>query len=349
MISCPDCQAENEAGAKTCQACGKELPVAAPAGELPLWLRALKPDHLKESETDTIVSEPVAVSSTVSEPVAVSSAVPLAAMAHVGHGGPDTFTGGTDTLVEDADTFTGGTAALAEGNDTFAGGTDTLVESVDTLAGGDDTRKVGTDTLVATQPTPAARPVTPEPIVSAEPRPSKSSAKPSSAASNETASLISEDDLPAWLRAFSENDSSSKSASADDQSWMLGTAGETPVNTVAENLAQSWQAPTRTAPRTSAAAVFAVPTETAAKVSRVEKPERAIAMTPILVEPEPAPVMAAAKPTVPARLGVTRPAAPAATKRAGSSAQRIAVIAFLVALVVFLIVLGIFVILPALT
>jgi len=57
------------------------------------------------------------------------------------------------------------------------------------------------------------------------------------AASNETASLISEDDLPSWLRAFSENDTSNKAASADDQSWMLGTTGEATADTVAENLA----------------------------------------------------------------------------------------------------------------
>jgi hypothetical protein len=320
VISCPNCQAENEAGAKTCHACGKELPVAAPSGALPPWLQALKPDHLKEAEQEAQAEEPAR------EPAAVDS-LPPATMQAESEPAPVAIAAEVDTPV-----------------------------AVPVSA--QQENRGGTDTVVATQPTPAVRPVAPAPAGTGDAGRAKGSPKTSGAASNETASLINEDDLPGWLRAFSENDTSSKAASIDDQSWMLGTSDEATAGTVAENLAQSWQAPTRATAR-AGAAVFATPAESGAKVTKVAKPERVIVAPVSVAAAESAPAapipITKVPATGPSRLGTNtaRPGAigpvPVQPARTGVSIQRIAVIAFLVALVIFLIVVGIFVVVPALT
>lgn len=157
----------------------------------------------------------------------------------------------------------------------------------------------------------------------------------------ETASLISEDDLPAWLRAFGEVESQKQAAPADD-SWMLGASADgaaTPA--AAQNLAQSWQSPTRPAEaraRTGAASVFAKPTEGTAR------PERVIAAAaPAAPAPEPEPEVRPAS----GRLDLPRPT-PMPREKGGMPLQRVALAAFVAALVIFLIVVGIFLIGPAL-
>ena len=157
----------------------------------------------------------------------------------------------------------------------------------------------------------------------------------------ETASLISEDDLPAWLRAFGEVEAKNEAAPADE-SWMVGADAEAAANAAAaQNLAQSWQSPARSAEaraRTGAASVFAKSAEGAAK------PERVItsAVAPVAPAPEAEPATRAAD----GRPELPRPV-PMPRERGGMSLQRIALIAFVAALVIFLIVVGIFLIRPA--
>lgn len=204
----------------------------------------------------------------------------------------------------------------------------------------------GTDTLVATQPTPASRTVPTRESTTPSAHSAEMPTKASSNGTAETASLINEDDLPAWLRAFSETDTTAQSTQADDQSWMTGGGTDGAEETLSGNLAQSWQAPARTATpqRASAVSVFGAAEEGGAKVTRALKPERPVALEPKPSAPLPT---VAAKSATPARLGSNR-AVPGTQDRAGLSIQRIATIAFILAFVIFLIVLGIFVVGPAL-
>jgi hypothetical protein len=209
----------------------------------------------------------------------------------------------------------------------------------------------GTDTLVATQPTPASRPVpqgaTARSRAAAPPAP----AKPAASTNNDTASLINEGDLPAWLRVYSENDAAKQTAEAEDQSWMTGGTNENAEEQIAGNLGQSWQAPARTATaqRSSAMSVFGMTEESRGKVAKVTKPERVVAPAPVAeAKPTVLPMVTTPAPVTPARLGANRPQ-PAVSKRSGPPVQRMATIAFIVAFVIFLIVLGIFVIVPAMT
>ena len=167
---------------------------------------------------------------------------------------------------------------------------------------------------------------------------------------NETASLINEDDLPAWLRAFSEAESTGKATTADDQSWMLGSTSTISDEQEASDLAQSWQAPPRAVAveRTSAAAIFTAPTASAASVTRHERLIAPIAPPPAVAAPVAAPSPQAGPATgTPVRLGAGRPI-PASAARDNSAVQRVAVIAFIAALLIFLVVMAIFVVLPAL-
>ena len=157
----------------------------------------------------------------------------------------------------------------------------------------------------------------------------------------ETASLISEDDLPAWLRAFGEVETQKQAAPADE-SWMVGANADGPTNqAAAQNIAQSWQSPVRPAEaraRTGAASVFSKPAEGAAK------PERVIASAaPVAPAPEPEPEARPAS----GRMELPRPT-PMSRERSGMSLQRVALVAFLAALVIFLVVVGIFLVRPAL-
>jgi hypothetical protein len=163
--------------------------------------------------------------------------------------------------------------------------------------------------------------------------------RPPGPASNEAAALIGEDDLPAWLRAFSEPQEKPAERS-DDQSWMLG--GEAASGSATADLQQTWRAAAPPAASSSnAAAAFAKLTETTPGTAHAERRIVMPAITPPATPPaEPAPV----EPVV--RSLPQRPAATSAKPR-GSRMQRAALLTFLAALVIFLIVLGIFVIFPA--
>ena len=164
--------------------------------------------------------------------------------------------------------------------------------------------------------------------------------------------MINEDDLPAWLRVYSEPDTAKQTAEADDQSWMTGGNSDSPDEQLSGNLGQSWQAPARTATaqRSSAMSVFGVTEESRGKVAKVTKPERVVAPAPASeAKPTVLPMVnTAPTPATPARLGANRPK-PVVTERSGPPVQRMATIAFILAFVIFLIVLGIFVIVPAMT
>ena len=185
----------------------------------------------------------------------------------------------------------------------------------------------GTDQFVAATPAPGLR--------AKHAEPDKGGAQANSV---ETASLISEDDLPAWLRAFGENEAKQQAAPATDESWMVGADTESPLNAAAaQSLAQSWQSPAQPAAaraRTGAASIFAKPTETQAR------PERVIAAaakpTPAAPEPE-----VAAKPAE-TRKDFPRPVPTQRERSGGVPLQRVALIAFIVALVIFLAVVGFF-------
>ena len=207
----------------------------------------------------------------------------------------------------------------------------------------------GTDTLVATQPTAASRPVPEAAAPRGRASASTTPTKPTTNTSNDTASLINEDDLPAWLRAYSETDTAKLTAEADDQSWMTGGSSDSSDEQLAGNLGQSWQAPARTATaqRSSAMSVFGVTEESRGKVAKVTKPERVVAPAPVPeAKPTVLPMVNSPASATSARLGANRPK-PIVRERSGPSVQRMAMIAFILALVIFLIVLGIFVIVPA--
>jgi len=335
---CPHCQAENTSGATVCQACGKPLTTTAAGEGLPLWLQALNPEGQAE---DTVVAQAhIPAPTDEAKAGAAAKTPPVAATA-----APRADT--AQTVNEQAAQVAHGQAAhpAAVQPATAAPKTDTVV--AETQAAPQETAnetpsfamptapKSGTDTVIATQPTAAAR---------------SGGAAPAAAAANETASLISEDDLPAWLRAFSEPERNGKAATDEDQSWMLGSSATISDEQEASDLAQSWQAPPRATAveRTNAAAIFAAPTASPANVTKHERLITPIAPPPVIKQPVAAPTpRAGAATATPVRLGAGRPA-PAAPARVTSSVQRMAIIAFLAALLIFLVVLAIFVVAPAL-
>ncbi|HEU5331012.1 MAG TPA: zinc ribbon domain-containing protein [Thermomicrobiales bacterium] len=192
-------------------------------------------------------------------------------------------------------------------------------------------------------PNGAAPALAPEDKLAAMRPPSKPAApasRPASAPSNEAAALISEDDLPAWLRAFSEPQEKTDTR-ADDQSWMLGGEAASGAGATA-NLEQTWQAAAPPpAADSEAAAAFAKLAETTPGATHAE---RRIVMPAITAPPAPIEEPALAEPVV--RSLPQRPVATRAKQR-GARVQRAALLTFLAALVIFLIVLGIFVIFPA--
>ena len=342
MSICPHCQAENRSEATICQECGKPLAAAASA-ELPLWLQALNPEGAAE---DTVVAQAHAAtpSDRAGTDVVVTEQVPVAtdAAPHDENepanqptnerataeqeqapppiGGSDE----TDTVIADANATVSAPPAPAPAP---ADPTDDPPAFATSHASDG-----GADTVIATKPTTAARPGTP------------ASATPTS----ETASLIDEDDLPAWLRAYSDAETGGKATNDDDQSWMLGSTPTIGDEQATNDLAQSWQAPPRATAveRTGAAAIFAAP---AANPATVTKRERLI--TPVEPPPVAAQPVAETPPLgatgVPVRLGAGRPI-PAGATQATSQAQRAAIIAFIAALLIFLVVLALFVVAPAL-
>jgi hypothetical protein len=317
---CPRCQAENEAGAAVCRACGKPLGAATPSEGLPPWLQALNPEG---RAADTVVAEAHApadgdkatAADDLAEATETASAQPP----------PTVREREADTVVLEgnaaARTVPAPAAAVGEAEAT----TPAFARST---AGAS-----GTDAVIATQPTAAASPRGAAPMTAP------------AAANNETASLINEDDLPAWLRAFSEPEQTSTPVLDDDQSWMLGSTATIGEEREASDLARSWQAP----PRPTAAEPTTPPPS-------VTRHERLIAPSVPPPQPAPAPIaapiaapLAKAAPLVgtPVRLGAGRPI-PAIPERATSTTRRIAIVAFLAALLIFLVVLGIFVVAPAL-
>ena len=202
---------------------------------------------------------------------------------------------------------------------------------VKTPVGAASASMLGTDSVISSKP-PSARRAKRE-----------SEAEKGAGQSNmtETASLISEDDLPAWLRAFGDAESKQQATASTDESWMVGAEAEGAANVAAaQNLAQSWQSPTQPAAsraRTGAASIFAKPSDGPARPERVI----AAAPTPVVAEPEPE---ALARPSG-GRSELPRPV-PTSRERSGVSLQRVALVAFVAALLIFLIVVGIFLIGP---
>jgi len=196
----------------------------------------------------------------------------------------------------------------------------------------------GTDSLVAASPKGAASSSRGK---SAGKREAAGAEGPKGANTAETASLISEDDLPAWLRAFGEVDTKQAGAASTDESWMVGAEAANASGAATEqHLAQSWQSPARPAEaraRTGASSVFAKPTEGATKSDRVMATTVAAVPPP---EVAPAPRPSNARPDLPRLKSTSR-------EQGGMSLQRVAMIAFIAALVIFLIVVGIFLVRPS--
>lgn len=351
MSICPHCQADNESGATICQVCGKPLATATPSEGLPLWLQALNPEGHAE---DTVVAQAhIPTPGDETRPVGAakmpSVATTTAPWSEAAQAANEQDVQG----VNDQAVHPGAAQPTAEAHET-----DTVVVQEHAAASAAPTptdipgqeegatpsfamptpQASGTDAVIATQPT-AAR---------------SSSPAPAAAPINETASLISEDDLPAWLRAFSEPERTSATPTDDDQSWMLGSSMTITAEQEASDLAQSWQAPPRTTAveRTSAAAIFAAPTASPANVAKHERLITPMAPPPVAPQPVETPsatpnAKVGAAPGVPVRLGVGRPI-PATTVRVNSAVQQMAVIVFVAALLIFLVVLTIFVVAPAL-
>jgi len=340
---CPHCQAENEAGVKSCPACGKPFATASAGGDLPLWLQALNPEGTAEDtvvvQTHTVAppDQMEAESAATKKAPATAETAPHAENEQdrqlaneratpVQATRPGAEVNKTDSVIADTEATASAPRAQPAVPADTAGETPSF--ATPTAPTG------GTDTVIATKPTAAAR---------------SGGTAPATTPTNETASLISEDDLPAWLRAFSEPEHNGKAATDDDQSWMLGSSSTISDEQEASDLAQSWQAPARATAveRTSAAAIFAAPTATPATVTRHERLITPLAPPPVVVQPAAAPPKAGAATDTPVRLGAGRPI-PATTARASSTVQRVAIIAFIAALLVFLVVLAIFVVAPAL-
>lgn len=322
MSICPHCQAENASGATVCHTCGKALPAAADR-DLPLWLQALKPD----GSTEDIVVD--------------AAHTPPPAPPHVESGGDMTTPVPADptSAASAPDAVAAAPPRVAEAAPVEAPPSPAAANVAQPAAATRQpaARPGGADTVLDTQPTATVHSTTPA---------------PASSATAETASLISEDDLPAWLRAFSEPTQDSEPAADDDQSWMVGDTTSAGAELGTNTLAQSWQAPPKIAASERASVTASNPVQAA-------KPERLI--TPIVPPPPAAQKTATAalatapggpaKPPpgtpVPVRLGSGR-LSPAAPRRTSLAVQRVAIIAFLAALLIFLIVLGIFVVAPAL-
>lgn len=339
---CPHCQAENEAGAKSCRACGKPLAAASAGGDLPLWLQALNPEGTAE---DTVVAQ----THTAAPPEQARAEVTATKKAPAAEVAPHTENEQDRQIANDR-----ATPAQAARPGTEASKTAPVIADTKATASAPPARPAmpadtagespsfatptaptgGTDTVIATKPTAAARPGGPAPATTP---------------TNETASLISEDDLPAWLRAFSEPENNGTGATDDDQTWMLGSSSTISDEQEASDLAQSWQAPARATAveRTSAAAIFAAPTANPTNVTRHERLITPLAPPPVVVQPAAAPPKGGAATDAPVRLGAGRPI-PASTVRVSSAVQRVAIIAFIAALLIFLVVLAIFVVAPAL-
>lgn len=199
---------------------------------------------------------------------------------------------------------------------------------------------IGTDRLVTSSAAPVLKLATPVQGDTTERPAAATESAPSAAPTADTTTLIGEEDLPTWLRALEQQQTPTRTAGLDDQSWMLGTRDDGEVSvTNAGNLAQSWQKPARPVPqRSSAASTFARVAENA------PAPVEQRMLTP---EPTPAPAPVEAVPSAapsprPNRTPLVPPSAPA------FPLQRMAIIALVVAIVLFLIVVGVFIVLPSL-
>lgn len=159
----------------------------------------------------------------------------------------------------------------------------------------------------------------------------------------ESASLVTEDDLPSWLRAFSDKESE-KPASApvsEGQSWLSSVAGADNAEG-ADKIANSWQAPSQPAARrhSDAGSLFARVAEHAPATGapRVEHPTpvvRAASATGASSGRAAGAGRATASPTA---AGEGRPRT--AVRSAGGGGSNVAVYAA-VALIVLLVLIGI--------
>lgn len=343
MSICPHCQAENEAGAKSCQACGKPLATATASGDLPLWLQALNPESTAEdtvvaqTHTAALVEQPEEEVAVTKETTVTAETSPQDENEHGVQVANEQATpmeaARSDAAVEKTDSVIVDTTATASASPSqLPTPADTAGETPSFAT--PTAPPSGTDTVIATKPTAAARP---------------GGTAPATTPTSETASLISEDDLPAWLRAFSEPEHNGKAATDDDQSWMLGSNSTISDEQAASDLAQSWQAPARATAveRTGAAAIFAAPAANPTNVTRHERLITPLAPPPAVVQPAVVPQKVGAATDAQVRLGAGRPI-PAPTARVSSTVQRLAIIAFIAALLIFLVVLTIFVVAPAL-
>lgn len=121
---------------------------------------------------------------------------------------------------------------------------------------------------------------TPKPVVggAAPTKGTEPGAQPVSQA--ETTSLISEDDLPVWLRAFGEPDTVPADNADVDQSWMVGNdTGGAKVDG-AGDLAQSWQAPARPAAKQHSGAGSVFTKVSVGSPVATTRPERTVTLPP---------------------------------------------------------------------
>lgn len=156
----------------------------------------------------------------------------------------------------------------------------------------------------------------------------------------ETASLVSEDDLPAWLRAFSDNDSLKNGANdreSEGLAWMAGVAGA--GNADADDLAHSWQTPSQPAAkgRSGAGSLFAKvsespPAQTAPQVAHHAPASKPTPASDTVLAHAATPT---AKATAPATGGGAR--VPVAESQGGGSK---AVIVAIIGLIMLLVALG---------
>ncbi|HEX5505520.1 MAG TPA: zinc ribbon domain-containing protein [Thermomicrobiales bacterium] len=194
--------------------------------------------------------------------------------------------------------------------------------------------------------TPAtAVPVPAAPAGGAPPARVVADAAPRAAGQLETSALISEDDLPGWLRTWAANEDAAARGAAQDQSWMLGgEEADGPAEAdVVEEAPQAWHVP---------AAVTEPPPSRAATAFGVPKPEtRAVErlLAPRPVEPEPAPEESrlgarlagqAATPPMPLRRRTQLARSRSRAAALATAALATAAVVFLVSLVFFLVTVG---------
>ncbi|HET8625885.1 MAG TPA: zinc ribbon domain-containing protein [Thermomicrobiales bacterium] len=184
---------------------------------------------------------------------------------------------------------------------------------------------------------PAARAATPA-----------ADAAPRSSGQLETSALISEDDLPAWLRTWAANEDAAANGAVQDQSWMLGGEVEeveaAPEIDVVEEAPHAWHVPAAVAepPPSRAATAFGSPRPEARPAERL--------LAPRAPDPEPAPAESrlgarlsgqqAATPPMPLRRRTQIARSRSRAAALATAALATAAVIFLISLVFFLVTVG---------